>query len=113
MGALSLSPKPKHTPCHICRTLLLRLLKFIVMISLCTHFVACIWYMLGCQADRCQRNTWALTASLVDSSASDADHYCSSLYWAVATMTTTGYGDISATNVQVNNYLTYVADTKE
>ena len=86
--------------CH--RTLLLRLLKFIVMITLCTHFVACIWYMLGCQADRCQRNTWALTASLVDSSASDADHYCNSLYWAVATMTTTGYGDISATNVQVN-----------
>ena len=84
------------------RTLLLRLLKFIVMITLCTHFVACIWYMLGCQADRCQRNTWALTASLVDSSASDADHYCNSLYWAVATMTTTGYGDISATNVQVN-----------
>ena len=58
--------------------------------------------MLGCQADRCQRNTWALTASLVDSTASDADHYCNSLYWAVATMTTTGYGDISATNVQVN-----------
>ena len=93
------SLSPTHTPCH--RTLLLRILKFIVMISLCTHFVACIWYMLGCQADRCQSNTWALTVSLVDSSATYADHYCNSLYWAVATMTTTGYGDISATNVQV------------
>ena len=25
-------------------------------------------------------------------------HYCTSLYWAVATMTTTGYGDLPATN---------------
>lgn len=87
------------------RTVLIRLLKFIVLISLCTHFVACLWYIFGCQAGKCHSSTWALTAELLDTSASDADHYCTSLYWAVTTMTTTGYGDLSATNVQVNGLL--------
>ena len=77
--------------------MLVRLLKFIVLISLCTQLVACLWYVLGCQAGRCRPSTWA--SVLVDVS-SDADHYVSSLYWAVATMTTTGYGDFSATNTQ-------------
>ena len=27
------------------------------------------------------------------------DHYCSSLYWAVATLTSTGYGNLSARSV--------------
>jgi hypothetical protein len=74
------------------------------MISMCTHFVACIWYMLGCQAGRCQQNTWAVTTttSLLDPTTTHADHYSDSFYWAVTTMTTTGFGDISATNVQVN-----------
>ena len=35
-------------------------------------------------------------------------HYCNSLYWAVATMTTTGYGDYSATNVQEMIYATAI-----
>jgi len=87
------------------RTVLIRLLKFIVLISLCTHFVACLWYIFGCQAGKCHSSTWALTAELLDMSTSDADHYCTSLYWAVTTMTTTGYGDLSATNVQVNGML--------
>jgi len=70
------------------------------MITICTHFVACIWYVLGCQAGVCQPNTWA-QGPFIDHTSSDADHYCHSLYWAVATMTTVGYGDYSATNIQV------------
>ncbi len=84
----------------ICRTLLLRLLKFIVMITVCTHFVACVWYVLGCPAGTCQSKTWA-EATFMGRFVSDADRYCVSLYWAVATMTTVGYGDFSATNVLV------------
>ena len=75
---------------YLCRTVLIRLLKFIVLISLCTHFVACAWYVFGCQAGECHSNTWALTAQLVNTTVTDADHYCNSLYWAVTTMTTTG-----------------------
>lgn len=73
-----------------CRTLLLRLVKFTVLISVCTHFVACLWYILGCQAGTCHSGTWASTASLVNTTVDDADHYLNSLYWSMATMTTTG-----------------------
>ena len=93
----------KYLKCITSRTLLIRILKFIVMISLCTHFVACLWYILGCQIGNCRSWSWA--GPLLDSTTSDADHYCNSLYWAVATMTTTGYGDLSATNVQVSVYV--------
>ena len=72
------------------RTLLLRMVKFTVLISICTHFVACLWYILGCRAGTCHGGTWADTASLVDTTADDADHYLNSLYWSMATMTTTG-----------------------
>ena len=41
------------------RTVLIRLLKFIVLISLSAQFVACIWYVLGCQAGTCKSGTWA------------------------------------------------------
>ncbi len=79
------------------RTLLLRVLKFIALITLCTHFVACVWFVLGCPAGTCQPNTWAGATSMDLA----ADKYCNSLYWAVTTMTTTGYGDFLATNALV------------
>ena len=72
------------------RTLLLRILRFTVLISVCTHFVACLWYILGCQARTCHSDTWASTANLVNTTMNDADHYLNSLYWSMATMTTTG-----------------------
>lgn len=34
----------------------------------------------------------------MNTSVPDSLHYCISLYWAVATLTSTGYGDYSATN---------------
>ena len=76
------------------RTLLLRLIKFTVLISVCTHFVACLWYILGCQAGTCRSGTWAGTASLVNTTVDDADHHLNSLYWSMATMATTGPTDI-------------------
>ena len=72
------------------RTLLLRLVKFTVLITVCTHFVACLWYILGCRSSTCHSETWAGTAHLVGNTKSDADHYLNSLYWSMATMTTTG-----------------------
>ena len=39
-----------------------------------------------------------ITSGFVNTPVKPSLHYCTSLYWAVATMTTTGYGDLSATN---------------
>ena len=47
------------------RTVLIRLLKFIVLISLSTHFVACLWYLLACQIGECNPNTWAEVAGMI------------------------------------------------
>ena len=81
------------------RTVLLCLLKFIMQITLHTHFVACLWYIFSCQASCCHENTWVLTTSLINSTVSDTNHYCSSLYWAMATLTSTGYGNLTARSV--------------
>ena len=47
-------------------------------------------------------------SGLVNTNAPKSLHYCNSLYWAVATLTSTGYGDYSATNTQEMIYATAV-----
>lgn len=47
------------------RTRLIRILKFIVLISVSTHFVACIWYLLGCNVGKCNSGTWAAKAGKI------------------------------------------------
>ncbi|XP_071851243.1 uncharacterized protein [Apostichopus japonicus] len=87
-------------------TALVRTLRYSVFAGLVIHVAASIWYMFACVGDhegkerRCEEGSWASavgTASgrpLVNETAQDS--YVISLYWSVATVTSTGYGDISA-----------------
>jgi hypothetical protein len=69
-----------------------------VLISLTTHTVACVWHILACRSGTCYQNTWLSHTPLVDIPTAHIDHYTTSYYWSVTTMTTVGYGDLTATN---------------
>eukprot|EP01137_Pigoraptor_chileana_P029513 Opistho-2@14839 len=84
-------------------TSLVRVVKFIVYVVVLTHWIACLFYVSGCHSGRsltCESGSWATqllrsnrTGVHLDDS-STATRYILTLYWAVTTTTTTGYGDV-------------------
>lgn len=71
----------------------LRIAQFFTVLIILIHWVACAWYLLplvqGFPAD-----SWVVLQGLAGESG--WDQYLRSLYWAVTTMTTVGFGDITA-----------------
>ncbi|OVA13884.1 Cyclic nucleotide-binding domain [Macleaya cordata] len=84
-----------------------RIVKLLAVELYCTHTAACIFYYLATTLPASQEGyTWIGSLKLGDYSYSNfreidlGKRYLTSLYFAIVTMATVGYGDIHAVNVR-------------
>lgn len=70
---------------------IVRLAKFLAVIIICIHLAACIWHWTAV-LDDFGPNTWVFKSNLLDDPI--YRRYIISLYWAMTTLSTIGYGDI-------------------
>jgi len=79
-----------------------RMAKIIFMVMLVTHVVGCMWYLVGKTGGSDTVNGgWQWRENY--SNHTRSEQYVTSLYWAFSTLTTVGYGDISARTMQVRH----------
>lgn len=72
-----------------------RVLKFFGTVLVCVHIMGCLWYMVA-KLNGFGPNTWVYELDLLGKS--EYELYLTSIYWAVATICTVGFGDIHAFN---------------
>ena len=75
----------------------IRIWFYAMWLYLLAHVLACIWWFIAELEDN-KHMTWASEHGLFDSEVTLAQKYITSLYWAFATVTTVGYGDVVASN---------------
>ncbi|KAJ3381759.1 hypothetical protein HDU84_004867 [Entophlyctis sp. JEL0112] len=85
-------------------SLLVRILKFVSLLLMLIHLFACVWFSLACPLgtpSSCYNPSWVETIKMAELNvtrpyftANLPTIYGFSVYWAVTTLTTTGYGDI-------------------
>ncbi|CAG9326193.1 unnamed protein product [Blepharisma stoltei] len=71
---------------------LYKLLTFLVSVCLCVHIVGCLWFFCA-RINNFSPSTWVVRCDYLDDTVDV--QYIASIYWAMTTVTTVGYGDIS------------------
>ena len=71
---------------------MMRLVTIVGTVIVAVHISACFWYLTAKLSDF-DEDTWIMRYGYIDDS--NGKKYLASLYWAVATILTVGYGDIS------------------
>jgi hypothetical protein len=71
----------------------LRIAQFATVLTILVHWVACAWYLIPL-IQNFPADSWVVLQGLTGESG--WDQYLRSLYWAVSTMTTVGFGDVTA-----------------
>ncbi|GMH71165.1 hypothetical protein TL16_g05580 [Triparma laevis f. inornata] len=80
-----------------------RMIKIVLMVLLVTHLVGCLWFMIGrTGGDDPIDGGWMWRYQLPNHTIEA--QYVTCLYWAFSTLTTVGYGDISARTPQEQIY---------
>ena len=70
------------------------LIKLCIMTLYVAHICACLWYYISVIDSQNHHTTWLTVFLQTEEEISFSNEYITSLYWAVTTMITVGYGDI-------------------
>ncbi|CAG9325145.1 unnamed protein product [Blepharisma stoltei] len=71
--------------------------RFIIVIFTIAHWLACLWHYTGVSQGLSASNTWVNLYEEKDvKTPTKGEMYVTSLYWAITTLLTIGYGDIHA-----------------
>ena len=81
-----------------------RLVFFSLIFILLVHIATCLWIVAASfhgeashELTKRFKHTWL--EPFAKEYSTDAEFYCVAFYWTITTITTVGYGDISATNL--------------